>query len=72
MLATAPPLPLRDLRYASLPVAVVTALDVDSEAVRRLNGIVQAVVQKGPALEQTLREVLHNVLGDGVRSPRGP
>ncbi|MEO6067628.1 MAG: response regulator, partial [Gemmatimonadales bacterium] len=61
-----------DLRYASLPVAVVTALDVDSEAVRRLKGIVQAVVQKGPALEQTLRGVLHNVLGDGVRSPRGP
>jgi signal transduction histidine kinase/DNA-binding response OmpR family regulator/CHASE3 domain sensor protein len=53
----------RNPRYASLPVAVVTALDIDSEAVRRLDGAAQAVVQKGPALERTLREVLQNVLG---------
>ena len=53
----------RNPRYSSLPVAVVTALDTDSEAVRRLDGAAQAVVQKGPALEQTLRDVLQKVLG---------
>jgi CheY-like chemotaxis protein len=52
-----------DPRYLSLPVVVVTSLDTDSEAVRRLDGAAQAVVQKGPALEQTLRNVLHKVLG---------
>ena len=53
----------RNPRYSSLPVAVVTAMDTDSEAVRRLDGAAQAVVQKGPALEQTLRDVLQKVLG---------
>ncbi len=52
-----------DPRYASLPVVVVTAMDVDGEAVRRLEGAAQAVIQKGPALEQTLRDVLQKVLG---------
>ena len=53
----------RNPRYSSLPVAVVTAMDTDSEAVRRLEGAAQAVIQKGPALEVTLRDVLHKVLG---------
>jgi len=52
-----------DQRYLSLPVVVVTSLDTDSEAVRRLDGVAQAVVQKGPALEATLRDVLLKVLG---------
>lgn len=52
----------RNPRYSSIPVAIVTALDADSDAVRRLQGAVAAVVQKGPALEQTLRDVLQSVL----------
>jgi CheY-like chemotaxis protein len=58
----------RDPRYAGIPVVVVTALDADSDAVRRLDGAAQAVVQKGPALEKTLRDLLGGVLG----SPHGP
>jgi signal transduction histidine kinase/DNA-binding response OmpR family regulator/CHASE3 domain sensor protein len=57
----------RNPRYASIPVVVVTALDADSEAVKRLDGAAQAVVQKGPALERTLHGLISGVLG-----PRGP
>ena len=57
----------RNPRYSSIPVMVVTALDADSEAVKRLDGAAQAVVQKGPALERTLHGLISGVLG-----PRRP
>jgi signal transduction histidine kinase/DNA-binding response OmpR family regulator/CHASE3 domain sensor protein len=53
----------RNPRYAAVPVMVVTALDADSEAVKRLDGAAQAVVQKGPALERSLQRIISDVLG---------
>jgi len=55
----------RNPRFATIPVVVVTALDADSDAVKRLDGAAQAVVQKGPALEKSLRDLLTGVLGSG-------
>ncbi|HET7042033.1 MAG TPA: response regulator, partial [Gemmatimonadales bacterium] len=52
-----------DARFRGIPVAVLTALDTDSEAVRRLSGMAQAVIQKGPALEQSLRRLIERLIG---------
>jgi signal transduction histidine kinase/DNA-binding response OmpR family regulator/CHASE3 domain sensor protein len=57
----------RNPRYAAIPVMVVTALDADSEAVKRLDGAAHAVVQKGPALEQSLQRIISDMLG--TRTP---
>ena len=52
-----------DARFRDVPVAVITALDADSDAVRRLNGVAQAVIQKGPALEQSLHQLIDHLIG---------
>ena len=52
-----------DARFRDIPVAVITALDADSDAVRRLSGVAQAVIQKGPALEQSLHQLIGRLIG---------
>ena len=52
-----------DARTRGIPVAVITALDADSEAVRRLSSVAQAVIQKGPALEQSLHQLIEQMIG---------
>ena len=52
----------REPRWAALPVAIVTALDAEDAAVRNLEGVAQAVLQKGPALERTLQELVGRLL----------
>jgi signal transduction histidine kinase/DNA-binding response OmpR family regulator/CHASE3 domain sensor protein len=53
----------RDARFDEVPVAVITALDADSEVIRQLDGMAQAVIQKGDALEQSLRHLVERLVG---------
>ena len=53
----------QDPRQSALPVVIVTSLDSDSVEVRSLGPSVKGVLQKGPALERSLHEVLREVLG---------
>ena len=52
-----------DPRYAEVPVVVVTSLDLDDPELEGISAEVNAVMSKGPALEQALPDLIRTLLG---------